>query len=145
MIYYPSHEIFRYQKLPHAFQTLRISEQLLKFPWISKNWLNTSLYLRKTKLIKHYWSDLFNILIVPQFIVNQPSDKRILHISNIWFILHTQANPKTYYKLSNIEKNGIIGILLFFLQNYLSPVDSGRKNFEASIKFGRSCFTNSRL
>ena len=33
----------------------------------------------------------------------------------------------------------------FFLQNYSSPVDSGIKNSEASVKFMRNCFTKSRL
>ena len=48
-----------------------------------------------------------------------------------------------HYKLSKIEKNGIIGIIFFSAK--LSPVDSGRKDSEASIKFRRSYFAKSTL
>ena len=53
----------------------------------------------------------------------------------------TPTLVQRHYKLSKSEKNGITGIIFFFLQNYLSPVDSGRKKSEASIEFRRSCFT----
>ena len=39
----------------------------------------------------------------------------------------TPKQMQLHYKFSKIEKNGIIGITFFFLQNHLSPVDSGRK------------------
>ena len=102
MIYYPSHEVFRYQN----FCTLsKLSEQLLEA---------TPLYFtaKNTKLMKLYCSHLFNILIVRQFIVNQPSDKKncTFPISNL------SCTPKLmqrYYKLSKIEKNGMIGIFFF--------------------------------
>ena len=84
------YEIFRYQKLPHAFQTSRTIVEIATN--IQKPTKYQSTPTQGTKLIKLYSSDLFDIFIVPQFIVNQPSDKRILHISNIQFILHTQAN-----------------------------------------------------
>ena len=103
MIYYPSHEIFRYQKLPHAFQTLR---KIFRS--------NTTLFqVHKRKLIKLYWSHLFDMLIVRQFLVNQPSDKRILNSP----ICNLSCNPKLmqrHYKLRKIEKNRMNGIIFFF-------------------------------
>ena len=63
---------------------------------------NSSLLSQDTKPIKLYWSHLFSIFIVGQFIVNQPSNKRILHVCNISFVLHTQAN---YAKTLQIEQN----------------------------------------
>ena len=53
--------------------------------------------MQDTKLIKLYWSDLFNILIVPQFIVNQPSDKRIS--------LHKKWNFPLRIFLANVTKS----------------------------------------
>ena len=48
IIYYPSHEIFRYQKLPHAFQT---------FKTIMRS--NSSLvHLCKTQNSKTFWTSL---------------------------------------------------------------------------------------
>ena len=75
------HEILRYQKLPHDFQTLRTIVEISTN--IKKPTKYQSTPTQDTKLVKLYSSDLSNILIVPQFIANQPSDKRILHISNI--------------------------------------------------------------
>ena len=62
IIYYPSHEIFRYQKLLHAFQTLRTIPIEVPFLFTSPT--------PGTKLITLYWSHLFSILIVRQFIIN---------------------------------------------------------------------------
>ena len=38
--------------------------------------------------------------------------------------------------LSKTAKNGIIGILFFFLKNYLSQVDSGRKILKNRLSSG---------
>ena len=50
-----------------------------------------------------------------------------------------------HYKLSKIEKNGIIGIVyIFFHQNYLSPVDSGRKILKHRLSSGGVISPNQR-
>ena len=70
MIYYPSHEVFTYQKFLHTSQTLRTNViELTPFYFTYAT--------QATKLIKLYWSHLFNILIVPQFKVNLFPDNRI--------------------------------------------------------------------
>ena len=102
--YYLSYEIFRYQKLLHAYQTLR---KIIRS--------NTSLLQvhKDTNLIKLYWSHLFDILIIRQFLINQPSDKRMLTNSDMWFALQT-ITIQRHYKLSKIEKSRMNRVIFFF-------------------------------
>ena len=68
------------------------------------------------------------------FIVNEPSDKRRFHNSDILFALHPKANLSNY-KSRKIEKNDMNDI--FFLQSffvYLPTVNSKRTYREVSIK-----------
>ena len=68
------------------------------------------------------------------FIVNEPSDKRRFHSSDILFVLHPKANLSNY-KSRKIEKNDMNDI--FFLQSffvYLPTVNSKRTYREVSIK-----------
>ena len=77
---------------------------------------NTSLLqVHKTKLIKLYWSHLFNILIVRQFLVNQPSRKRIWTVP-IRNLFCKPSLMKRHYKLSKIEKTGMNGTIFFFCE-----------------------------
>ena len=74
MIYYPWHKIFRCRKLPHTFQTLWAIIEV------------APLYFTYTKHKAHKILLIWLIqypYCIPHFIVNQPSDKRILHIFNI--------------------------------------------------------------
>ena len=134
MIYYPSHEIYRYQKLPHAFQTL------------------TTIVIELTSLCftyarhKTHKSLLVSLIQYPYFwtIYSQSTfgQQNIGHF--LYLLSYTPKLIQRNYKLSKIEKNGIIGII-FFSAAYLYPVDIGRKNSETQIQFRRSCFTRSKL
>ena len=94
MIYYPPHEIFRYQKFPHAFQTLR---KIVRS--------NTSLLqVYKTKLLKLYWSHLFDMPIVRQFLVNQRRWRCIAHNALEYTVLprsEKSKNSETFFKILN--------------------------------------------
>ena len=91
----------------HAFQTLR-----------KIVWSNTSLLqVHKTKLIKFYWSHVFDMLTtVRQFLVNQPLDKRILNSSNMKFVLQTQANAKTLQVERKWEERNEWNHIIFFCE-----------------------------
>ena len=70
--------------------------------------LETTLFTSSTedtKLIKLYWSYLFDILIVRQFLSNQSSDRRMLNGFNMLFVLQT-ITVQRHCKLRKIEKNG---------------------------------------
>ena len=105
MICYPSHEIFRYQNLRHTFQTLRtvaIEVTPLYFTCARhtthKNFidltysislLSHNLQLTNLRTREYYTFPISNLFCTP----------KLIH---------------RHYKLSKIEKNGIIGILLYF-------------------------------
>ena len=130
MIYYPSYEIFRYQKLLHPFKTCRtilIEVTPLYFSYVKHKTHKTFSYLT------------YSIFLLPDI---RTREYCTLPLSNL------SCTPKPmqiHYKLSKIEKNEVIGIIFFFCKNFLSPVDSGRKNSEALTKFRRSYFTKSTL
>ena len=101
MICYPSHEIFRYQKLLHAFKTLRtilVEVTPLYFTYAKHKTHRT--------LVTH----LFNILIVRQENLGT-KEYCTFPITNFSY---TPKPMQRHYKLNKIQKNGIIGIIYFF-------------------------------
>ena len=129
MIYYPLHEIFRYQKLPHAFQTMRIIVRS-----------NSSLVqLRKTQNSQNFIDLTYSISLLSHnlLLINlRTREYCTFPISNLFC---TPKLMQRHYKLSKIGNNEMSGMI------FHSPVDSGRKNSEASIKFRKSCFAKSTL
>ena len=94
---------------------------------------------------KLYWFHLFDILIAPKFVVNNPSDKRQENVSHLRYLIWLMQR---YYKLSKIEKNGNDGIVFFFLQIFfvnLPAVNNGKKYHKALINYRGSSFTESTL
>ena len=67
------------------------------------------------------------------FIVNELSDKRRFHNSDILFVLHPKANLSNC-KSKKIEKNDMNDIFLQSFFVYLLTVNSKRKYREVSIK-----------
>ena len=115
MICYNLAELFRYQKLPHAFQTFRTIVRS-----------NSSLFpLRKTQNSWNFIDLTCSISLL--------SDN--LQLMNLWTREHftvpmsnSSSTPNLkqgHDKFSKVEKSEMNGII-FFLQNDLSPVDGGK-------------------
>ena len=112
MTYYPSHEIFRYQKLFHAFQTLQ--------KIVRSN--NSILRVHKTQNSKFIYLTYSISLLSENFqLINLRRRYCTILICNLSC---TTKLMQRHYKLSKIEKNGMNGIIIFFCKIicYLSTV-----------------------
>ena len=104
MIYYHSVELFRCQKLPHAFQTFRTIVRS-----------NSSLVpLRKTKnSLKKFIELTFSLPLLSdnlQLMNLRTREHFTVPISNL---SHYPKLMQRHYKLSKVEKNGMNGIFFF--------------------------------